>query len=257
MSKANLTRVVKNIKQSTKKHSPEILTGIGIASMITSTVLAIKATPKAFMILEEKKYEEDLDTIKPVDAVKATWKCYIPTVVTGAAGVMFLVCSNRVSARRNAAIAAAYAISESTLKEYKDKVVETFGEEKEKEVRHAIAQDRIDREPKLDEIQNDIWEDCPCIEILTNTPFMSNEIKLRKALNDLNYKIRNHDYVSLNEWFDMIGIERAGIGDDLGWRIDVHGQIDLDIYPGRTKNGTACLVIDYMQRPTYNYNTWL
>lgn len=252
-----IVRVFKDIEKTTKRHSPEILTGIGIASMITSTVLAIKATPKAFMILEEKKYEEDIDTVKPLDAVKATWKCYIPTVVTGVVGVTCLVCSNRVSARRNAAIAAAYAISESTLKEYKDKVVETIGEEKEREVRQSIAQDRAEREPKLDAIQNDIWEDCPCLEALTNTPFMSNEIKLRKALNDLNYKIRNHDYASLNEWFDMIEIERVGIGDDLGWRVDVHGQIDLDIYPGKTKNGTACLIVDYMQRPTYNYNTWL
>lgn len=47
MHKISITRICKKVKNSTIKHSPEILIGLGIAGMITSTIMAVKATPKA------------------------------------------------------------------------------------------------------------------------------------------------------------------------------------------------------------------
>ena len=55
MSKTDVTKYFKMVKQFAKKRSPEILTGIGIAGMITTTVLAVKATPKAIQLIEEEK----------------------------------------------------------------------------------------------------------------------------------------------------------------------------------------------------------
>ena len=45
MQKPNLTKICRNVKTATVKHSPEILTGVGIAGMITTTVMAVRATP--------------------------------------------------------------------------------------------------------------------------------------------------------------------------------------------------------------------
>ena len=60
MNKSNVTQLLKTAKKTLSKHSPEILTGIGIAGMITTTALAVKATPKALELIEmEKKHQNE------------------------------------------------------------------------------------------------------------------------------------------------------------------------------------------------------
>ena len=56
MQKPNLTKICRTVKASTIKHSPEILTGVGIAGMVTTTVMAVRATPKAIRLLEDEKH---------------------------------------------------------------------------------------------------------------------------------------------------------------------------------------------------------
>ena len=125
--KTNFKALANSAKQTASKYSPQILLGVGIAGMITSTILAVKATPKAIQIIEQKKKEENVEKLNATETVKATWKCYIPAVVTGVSATVCLIGSNSVSSKRAAAIAAAYEISKTTLNEYKDKVVETEG----------------------------------------------------------------------------------------------------------------------------------
>ena len=97
MSKSALTNFCKMARASVMKHSPEILTGIGIAGMITTTILAVKATPKATMIIEERKEELEINKLPVVDTVKATWKCYIPAAVTCALSVSCLICASKTN----------------------------------------------------------------------------------------------------------------------------------------------------------------
>lgn len=118
MQKPNLTKICRTVKASTIKHSPEILTGVGVAGMVTTTVMAVRATPKAIRLLEDEKHRQNTDKLEPIDAVKATWKCYIPAAVTGTVSVACLIGASSVNARRNAALTAAYTLSESTLRDY-------------------------------------------------------------------------------------------------------------------------------------------
>ena len=80
MSKSNLAKIATNLKFSMAKHSPEILTGIGIAGMIATTVLAVKATPKALEYIDTATYEKE-EPLTPVETVKACWKCYIACII--------------------------------------------------------------------------------------------------------------------------------------------------------------------------------
>ena len=145
MQKPNLTKICRTVKASTIKHSPEILTGVGVAGMVTTTVMAVRATPKAIRLLEDEKHRQNTDKLEPIDAVKATWKCYIPAAVTGTVSVACLIGASSVNARRNAALTAAYTLSESTLRDYQKKVVETIGEKKEQTIRDEVAKERLKR----------------------------------------------------------------------------------------------------------------
>ena len=130
MNKNTITAAMRSMRTAVKKHSPEILTGIGIAGMITTTVMAVRATPKALILIEEKKDELEVDELTPKETIQAAWTCYIPAAAIGTVSVACLIGASSVNMRRRAALATAYTLSESALKEYQEKVVETIGEKK-------------------------------------------------------------------------------------------------------------------------------
>ena len=166
MNKSNVTQLLKTAKKTLSKHSPEILTGIGIAGMITTTALAVKATPKALELIEmEKKHQNEelllqakrlhretcaqVDRLKPIEVVKVAWKPYIPAAITGVLSTTCLISASATNYRRNAALATAYQIASTTLADYKAQVVESIGEKKEKTIRDKVAQKKLDENPEV------------------------------------------------------------------------------------------------------------
>lgn len=274
MSKLNLSNITKQIAVTFKRKSPEILTGVGIGLGACTVGLAVKATPKALMLMEEKKREinndirdeakaagqvecERIDKLKPMDMVKVTWKCYIPAAATGIASVACLVGASSTNARRNAALAAAYTISESALKDYKNKVVEVVGEKKEKEVRDAVAKEKIEKDPvKNKEIIITEKGETRCYDALSGRYFKSDIDILNKAVNELNRKMIDQTYMSLNDYYYAIDLPSIKIGDALGWRVD-QGLIELDFSAQLSEDGIPCLVIDFVDAPKYDFDKWL
>lgn len=253
MKKPNLSKIVKSVQTTVIKHSPEILTGIGIAGMITTTVMAVKATPKALMLIEEKKDEEHVDELTPVETIKTTWKCYIPAVITGTLSTACLIGAQSVSAKRNAALATAYTLSETALKEYQEKVVETIGEKKEQVIQDKVAKDKIEKDPvKNHEVIITQKGDTLCYDVISGRYFKSDMEKIRKAVNNLNYRLNSEMYISLNEFYYELGLRCTELGNELGWNIG-DGLIDPKISAQLTEDGEPCLVIDYHIAPRYGF----
>lgn len=272
MKKPNISKILSSIRTSAAKRSPEILMGIGIAGMVATTVMAVHATPKALILIDNEKqrinqqlYDEAkakghaecarVDRLKPVEVVKTTWLCYLPAAITGGVSVACLIGANSVNARRNAALATAYTLSESALKEYQEKVVETIGEKKEQSVRDAIAKDKLDQNPVINhEVIITDKGNTLCFDAVSGRYFKSDIEKLKKAVNELNRRMRDEMYISLNEFYYEIGLNGIGIGDELGWNID-NGYIEPDFSSQLAEDGTPCLVIGYYVQPRYDYRT--
>ena len=245
--------IIKSAQTAIKKHSPEILTGIGIAGMITTTVLAVRATPKALELIEQRKTDEETDSLPPIEVVKTTWKCYIPPMVVAVTSICCLIGASSVNMRRNAALAAAYAFSESTLKEYRNKVVETIGAKKEQEVRDKIAKDKISENPVSNcEVVITEKGNTLCYDTLSGRYFKSDIDKIKKAANELNRRMLSEMSISLNDFYYEIGLNNTKLGDSLGWNVD-DGLIDLSFSSQLADDGTPCLVLDYSQAPRYDY----
>lgn len=259
MNKASFTKFIKDAQKVISKRSPEILTGLGIAGMVTTTVLAVQATPKAIRLLEEKKEELHLESdekLKPIEVVKTAWKPYIPATVMGIASIGCLIGASSVSARRNAALATAYQLSTTALAEYKDKVVETIGEEKEKVIREKVAQDKIDNHPvKEKEVVVIGSGEVLFLEPVSMQCFKSDIESVRKILNDINYRLTSgtEEYISLSEFYDEIGLPHTAISDDIGWNLGRDGQLQADFLAAKTTDGKPCLMLDYMVKPRYDY----
>lgn len=254
MHKLNLANLVSNTRQFANKHSPEILTGVGIAGMITTTVLAVRATPKALELLEEKKNEDWVDELSPLEVVKTAWKPYVPAAVTGIASVACLIGASSVNAKRNAALATAYKLSETALTEYREKVIETIGEKKEKTVRDKVAEERVKKNPvsKSEVIVTNNGTTL-CFDPISARYFKSSIDKIKRAENELNKQML-HDisgYVSLNEFYDELGLDHTSVGDDLGWNVD--RLIDISFSSQLNDNGEPSVVLDYLVAPKYDF----
>lgn len=248
-----LSNIAKSIGTVVKKRSPEILTGIGVAGMIATTIMAVKATPKAIELINEKEIELSVDKLTAAETVKTVWKCYIPTVVTGITSIACVVGASSVNARRNAALATAYTLSETALREYKEKVVEAIGEKKEQSVRDAIAKDKMEKHPVNDkEIIMTDKGDTLCFDVISGRYFKSDIDKLRRAENELNRQLLEDGSVSLNDLYDAIGLDDIRIGYDLGWDTR-QGLVTLSFSSQLASDGTPCLVLDFSVAPMYNY----
>ena len=257
MNKVNLTQFAKNIQNGISKHSPEILMGVGITSMLTATVLAVTATPKALEKIDEATKEKGEELTK-VEVIKAAWKPYIPAAATCAVGVGCLIGSNSVNTKRNAALATAYQISSTALADYKEKVVETFGEKKEKTVRDKVAQKKVDEHPpKATNVYNTGNGGTLIYDMQFDKYFRCNINSLDAAKNTLNERmVSGHsEWISLNEFYNELGVNPLrGIGDDLGWNIGRDGLIKIDHSTAMvTEEGEPCIVLLYDVAPTYDY----
>lgn len=258
MNKNTLANFAKSAQMWTTKHSPEILTGIGIAGMVTTTVLAVKATPKALQLIEAKKREENVEELTALETVKVAWKPYIPALATGAASIACLIWASTESARRNAVLATAYQLSQTAFHEYKEKAVEVIGEKKESAIRDAIDKERIEKNPvSKSEVIITEKGSTLCYDPISGRYFKSDIEKIKRAENELNKRML-HDmfgYVSINELYDELGLEHISVGEDLGW--NVSELIDIRFGSQLTDNGEPCVVLDYSVAPKRNYTTFM
>ena len=256
MTKPNISGIMKSAQVWMSKHSPEILTGLGIAGMVTTTILAVKATPKAIKLIDKKKEELELksdDKLTIAETVQAAWKPYIPAAVTGTVSVACLVGASSVNLRRNAALAAAYHLSETALTEYREQVIETIGKNKEKNIRHKVDKARVDNNPPRDnEVILTGDGNTLCYDYHSGRYFKTSIDKLKKVENELNARLLREDFISLNDFYDEIGLSFTQMGDDLGWHVE-KGLIEFS-FSSQLVNDTPCLVLNYSTAPQHGYN---
>ena len=236
------------ISKVTEK-SPEILVGFGLAGMLTSTVLAVKATPKALDILAQE--EEDLTNF---EKVKKTWKCYVPAAVGYCASAACIVAATSTQSKRHAVLAGAYKVTETAFIEYRGKVKEMIGEEKEKEVRDSIAKDRVEDKPVI--INRSGKGDFLCYDMLSGRYFESDIDKIQKVVNEMNYKLLNDNILSLNELYYELGIKGTSYGAEQGWVVD-KGLIEVSFSSILSEDDEPCIVLHFDNPPQYGFDRFM
>lgn len=257
MNMSSVTKVMKTIGKGLNKHKPAILIGMGIAAGATSTILAVKATPDAMesiKIAEEEKGEK----LTKMEVVKVTWKHYIPAITTGITAGVCVIGANAVHNKRSAALATACQISATALNEYKEKTLETVGEEAEKQIREKIVKDKKEKNEKNAASESHtvfVSEDGEYTirEPYSNQTFRSSEEKIIKIMNNLNGRMIDgaEMYMSVNELLDEFGLDHYELGDDIGWT--VNDRIDLMIDVEKSKSGKPRAVIRYLNPAKHDF----
>ena len=258
MKTQSVTNFIKSIQNGVVKHSPELLMGLGIGGMFATTIMAVKATPKALKQIESAKQEKGEDLTK-TETVKAAWKPYIPAAVTGVASMGCLLGANSIHTRRNAALVTAYQISTTALNEYKDKVVETVGEATAKEIRDKVVEEKKENITKNHPTYIIAMDDDVLMyEPLSNQEFKSTTNKVEKAAIEMNkYLTTGHSHsIALNEFLTELGLKKApaSVGEELGWYAGYTIDITFDVE--MNDSGKPRLRIEYLVPPIRGYNEY-
>lgn len=283
----NVKPFVHACKVGMAKNAPTILTMTGITAMASSTYWAVKATPKALALKEKAEVEKNKKAgtfknqklhyydekegafvdgfqnwvlLTKLEIVQTCWRCYAPAFITGVLGAACLIGANSMNLRKNAALAAAYALSETNFREYREKTLEEVGEKKEEKIRNAVAEEKITKNPvNTSTVLETGNGDTLCYDAICGRYFKSSIEKLKSALNELNMELVQDGYVSLNQYYDLIGLPDGMLGDDLGWSINNHHstvQLDLSAQLTKDEAQTPCMVVAFKYGPIYNYDAF-
>ena len=252
-----LKTIIRGARLFTTKHSPEILLAGGIATGLYAGVLAVQATPKAIKLIEEQKRVENKEELTTLEVVNTRWKPYVPAALATAGSITMLVGANSLHVKRNTALAAACKLSEVAFTEYRDKVIETLGEKKERDIRHKIAQDKIDQNPVTkSEVYFTGNGKTLFLDLMTKRYFESDRDTIIRAANELNRRMTLGDmYCSLNDFYTEIGLDAADVGDILGWTVE--NLIELDFSAHMAEDGRPCIGVSFLVAPTYDYDKFM
>lgn len=250
--------IMKKVGAQIRKHSPEILTGIGIAGMVVTTVLAVRATPEAMRRIEIKKKEESNKKLTVAQTVQAAGKYYSPAIATGAASIACIIGASTVNKRRNVALATAYSLAETSLRNYRDRVIEAIGEKEEQTILRKMDSDSVHKKKTQDvanvEIANIQHGELKCCDIAFDRYFYSDRCEIERALNEINKRMTygGETYVSLNEFYGELGLKPMEIGDMIGWNIN-QGMLDIEFDSHLLNGQQPILVMRYSRPPVYEY----
>lgn len=255
----NWHHIFKSTQKLVVDNAPVILTAIGVTGTITTAYLTGKASFKASYLIHELEHNvregKRANLISDVtnrERVELVWKLYIPAVGVGAFTVLSIVFANRIGTRRAAAMAVAYSLSEKALLEYKDKVVETFGQHKEQKIRDEIAQDRVLANPVGNQqVIVTGTGDVLCMDAHSGRYFQSSMETMKKAQNDTNYEVLNNGYASLSDFYNRLGLANTKVSDDMGWNSDK--LLELTFSTTMSDEDRPCIVMDFSVAPVRNF----
>lgn len=255
----NLKHYVRLVEKFTTDNSPALLTAIGVAGTISTALLSGKAHVRATDIRrrEQGKYAA-LDTRKDVFKAQAkdVWKVYVPPISVAAVTCTAIVSANRIGTRRTAALAAAYATSEKAFDEYKDKVIEKFGEKDEEKVRDEVAADQLRKNPQSPDVLANADEDDKdwFYDERHGRYFRATRAQVDAAVNQVNHELNINGDVSLNTFYSWLGVNTVPEGEELGWRAD-KGLVDIHFSSHLRENGRPATVMTFRLQPIRNYDS--
>ena len=206
-----MNKLLRQSKVFLGRNASTILTCMGGAGVIATSVLAVKATSKALKVLEKAK-EEKGEELTKLEVVKVTGPAYIPAVAVGVTTIACIFGANVLNKRQQASLMSAYALLDSSYKEYKNKVIELYGEEADAHVREEIVKDHYENENIEVEDGKQLFYDQN-----SERYFHSTMDKVIAAEYAINRKISLWGGAYLNEFYEALDIEPVDYGSSLGW----------------------------------------
>lgn len=263
----NFSEIARNAQRVIVQNSPLILTSVAVAGVISTTVAAVIVTPEAVRRLDEARHAHDEDInhdfeeqiehqLTKLEAFKVAAPCYIPAALIGGATVAAIIFSHRIESRRTAAVISAYTIVEKAYDEYRTKNVEINGANADRKAHEAAVAKQLEESPRSSaEIiilngPKHLFHDQ-----YTGRYFESTINAVEKAVNDVNRLCNEQNYVSLSEFYSMLGLDSfAEVGDSVGWTADHHLETNITTFVA--ENDVPAFSLEFRKKPIATFMTF-
>lgn len=248
-----MNKLLSQSKVFLSRNASTILTCIGGVGVIATAVLTAKATPKALEVIEQAKEEKGEDLTK-LETINVAGPAYIPAVLVGASTLACIFGANVLNKRKQAAMISAYALLDSSYKEYKKKVTDLYGEDADEHVREEMAIDKYE-ECKI-EVEGDkqlFYDE------FSERYFESTMETVLKAEYEINKKISQWGGANLNEFYEHLDIPPTDYGKHLGWSegylMEAIWSNWLDFEHKKTliDDDLECIIISFGSEPMFDY----
>lgn len=258
----------KSILDGVQKNSPTILTGLAVVGVLGTAYLTHRAAffsgiylskevvARNMAAIEEDPTSEGVPDPSFKEIVQLTWKNYIPAAFVAAGTIACVVGAHGISNHRNVALASALTLSEIGLREFREKSEEVLGEENVQKVREAITQDKVDKTPLPTGNREIVLKDDNeqvFFETLTGRYFVSTRHDVEMSEVDANRQVLGDMYISKNEWFDRLGLDRVPDGDATGWNNDTRLEIKFGAV---FRDGKPVTSVEYRFLPDSRFSTF-
>ena len=248
--------ILKTSKLFLKRNSATILTCTGAIGVVATTIMAIKATPKATILLEEAKKEKGKN-LTVIETVKTAGPVYIPTIITGVATITCIFGANVLNKRQQASLISAYALLDKQYKDYRAKVNVLYGNGTNEHVKNELVKDKYEEEVYPLEDNKVLFYD-----EFSERYFESTMEKVTRAEYILNRDLSYHNYAALNEFYDLLKLEIVDYGDILGWNTfelmdrNCFSWIDFRHRKVELEDGLECYIIEIITEPIPNFEEY-
>lgn len=241
----NLTQLSGALSKGIKSHSSIILSVAAGVGVITTAYLTGVASYEAALIIKGHEEGEGIYADRRervIERTKLVWKLYIPAGISAISTIGCIAGSNRIASKRALAATTALAFTERAYSEYRDKIVQEFGERKDQSIRDQVVADQIKENPPPAYIISGAGN-VLCCELFTGRYFTSDMETLRKAQNDLNDKLLKHDYATMSDFYYMIGLPPTGVSSHHGW--ESTKQMALVFSTTLSDDNRPCITFEY------------
>lgn len=225
------------VRAFAKENAPAILTGVGISGTVVTAYFTGVAGYRTAKRLEEIETPETKREV-----ILEVWDLYIPAAVSGLVTVACIFGANHIASNKTAAAYSLLALSEKAFEEYRGKVTEQIGVNKEQKIRDEIAQEKIQSNP-LGNLILAQPDGVICCEMFTGRYFVSDMETIRQALNDVNAKLIREDYCTIGEMYYLLGLPQTSNSGRIGWTSDK--LLKLEFSTVLTDDNKPCLAFDY------------
>lgn len=236
-----------------KKHAPTILTAVGSGGAVTSVVMAIKATPKAMQLIEERKKREQKEKLTPLETVDTCWKVYIPTGSTLVMAVACVIGANCLNLKSQAALLGLYSAQGELIKDFKKKVNDSIGPEESKRLMNETIADKLRHDQRVINFEPIRPGEFPVHDELTGQVFSSTKQEVEMHILEAKNMLYETPFNELtqNEWLMNLGARTVKLGDEYAWTTETGFYAEvytLDI------NNTPCYTIRYEIDPVKRFS---
>lgn len=229
-----------------------LLTGLAVIGVGATAVLVAKATPKAMKALEEKDISTSEIFEKKVEVAKTVAPIYAPAAAVGVATIGCIIGANSLNLKQQAALAGAYGVLATQAKKYKDQVKKIFGPD---------ADDKVVKECLKDSAKNLYVKEgtLTFYDSYSDEYFERTMLEVVDAEYQINRKFRDEGHVTLNDFYECLGLPRTNIGENIGWSIDAglmyYGYEWIDFVHPLTiiDDDLECYTIEFVSNPTADY----